>query len=310
MIQDYVKIARPDHWFKNVFMLPGMLLGWFASPPKDVVSTFGWVLMGVMSTCLICSSNYTINEFLDAATDRNHSEKRNRPAAAGRVKAFWVYVQWLFLAIVGLTLSWLVGWQFFACEIALLLMGIVYNVPPARSKDLPYLDALSESINNPLRFLLGWYAVKCQLVPPATLVFAYWMLGGFLMTVKRFAELEHFNNRKAAMAYRKSFTHYTRERLLISIVFYSTAFAFFSGAFIIRYHIELILAVPYFAGFISFYLHLGMLPASPTQHPESLYKNGGFMIYTGLTVLMTIICFFLDIPWLVYLFESTIPGGF
>jgi len=244
MFRDYVKIARPDHWFKNVFMLPGMLLGWLASPPENNISALGWVFVGVLATCLICSSNYTINEFLDAATDRKHPEKCNRPAAAGRVKAFWVYVQWLLLAVAGLTLSRLIGWQFFACETALFLMGIIYNVPPVRSKDLPYFDVLSESINNPIRLLLGWYSVKCQLLPPATLVFAYWMLGAYLMAVKRFAELGHINSRKIAMAYRKSFAHYTRERLLISIVFYSTAFAFFSGAFIIKYQIVKIRRLP------------------------------------------------------------------
>jgi 4-hydroxybenzoate polyprenyltransferase len=310
MLRDYVKIARPDHWFKNVFMLPGMLLGWFASPPENNISTLGWVFLGIMATCLICSSNYTINEFLDAATDRKHPEKRNRPAASGRVNKFLVYNQWLLLAAVGLSLSWFVGWQFFTCGLVLFLMGIIYNVPPVRSKDIPYLDVLSESINNPIRLLLGWYSVKCQLLPPATLIFAYWMLGAFLMAVKRFAELGHINDSRVAMAYRKSFVHYTPERLLISIIFFSTAFSFFSGAFIIKYHIELILAVPYFAGFIGFYLHLGMLPDSPAQHPESLHKERAFVIYTGLTVLMTIICFFLHIPWLGRLFESTIPGGF
>ena len=35
----------------------------------------------------------------------------------------------------------------------LLLMGIAYNVPPLRTKDRPYLDVLSESVNNPLRLL-------------------------------------------------------------------------------------------------------------------------------------------------------------
>ena len=28
-------------------------------------------------------------------------------------------------------------------------MGVVYNVPPLRTKEWPYLDVLSESVNNP-----------------------------------------------------------------------------------------------------------------------------------------------------------------
>ena len=53
-------------------------------------------------------------------------------------------------------------------------MGCFYNIPPARTKDVPYLDVLTESINNPLRMLLGWYAVTSVLVPPVSLLVSYW----------------------------------------------------------------------------------------------------------------------------------------
>ena len=36
-------------------------------------------------------------------------------------------------------------------------MGCLYNIPPIRTKDHAYVDVLSESINNPIRFLVGWY---------------------------------------------------------------------------------------------------------------------------------------------------------
>jgi len=41
-----------------------------------------------------------------------------------------------------------------ACIFA--LQGIIYNVPPIRAKDKAYLDAVSESVNNPLRLMIGW----------------------------------------------------------------------------------------------------------------------------------------------------------
>jgi hypothetical protein len=49
------------------------------------------LLFGVVSTCLIASANYTINEWWDAAFDRHHPVKRFRPSAAGRVSAAAVY---------------------------------------------------------------------------------------------------------------------------------------------------------------------------------------------------------------------------
>jgi hypothetical protein len=45
------------------------------------------------------------------------------------------------------------------------VMGVVYNVKPIRSKELPYLDVLSESINNPIRLLLGWFPLIADRVP-------------------------------------------------------------------------------------------------------------------------------------------------
>jgi hypothetical protein len=41
MIRDYVAIARPDNWFKNVFMLPGVFLGILAAPPRQRVRDVG-----------------------------------------------------------------------------------------------------------------------------------------------------------------------------------------------------------------------------------------------------------------------------
>lgn len=63
-IQDYVRIARVDHWFKNVFMLPGIALALLFRPvpTSDVVLP---ILLGILSTCLVASANYVINEWLD-----------------------------------------------------------------------------------------------------------------------------------------------------------------------------------------------------------------------------------------------------
>lgn len=69
MIRDYVRLARADHWFKNVFMLPWIVLGWIVYGPANPISALACVLIGVVSTCLICSSDYTINEILDAVQD-------------------------------------------------------------------------------------------------------------------------------------------------------------------------------------------------------------------------------------------------
>lgn len=140
MIRDCVAIARPDHWFKNIFMVPGVLLGWLAMHPEDPVgslswSSAGWLAVALLSTCLASSSNYVINELLDAPTDRKHRVKRHRPVPAGRIRMPLAYAEWVLLGLAGLWLAWLVGQPFFWVQVSFLVMAVLYNCPPSGPKN-------------------------------------------------------------------------------------------------------------------------------------------------------------------------------
>jgi len=52
-------------------------------------------------------------------------------------------------------------------------MGMCYNIPPIRTKKKVYLDVISESINNPIRLVLGWFIITSAIYPPSSLLFAY-----------------------------------------------------------------------------------------------------------------------------------------
>ena len=110
------------------------------------------ILIGLISATLISSSNYVINEILDAPFDRLHPTKKNRPAACGLVHIGWGYTQWILMMLAGLALARMLSLGFLLSALALWVMGCIYNISPVRSKDLPYVDVLSESVNNPLRF--------------------------------------------------------------------------------------------------------------------------------------------------------------
>jgi 4-hydroxybenzoate polyprenyltransferase len=279
-IKAYAAIARPDHWFKNVFMVLGVLLAYFYQPQ---VFHHGAIvlhlLVALLATCLIASSNYVLNEILDAPTDRSHPVKCNRPIPSGQIALPVAYAEWIILGIVGLALAAWLNAAFFYSGLFLLIMGIVYNVPPIRSKELPYLDVLSESVNNPIRLMLGWFAVTSSEFPPLSLLVSYWMIGAFFMATKRLAEYRYIGDPVAAGAYRSSFKHYDEQKLLISMFFYTTCFALFLGVFIIRYRLELILLFPLVAGFVCYYLYVAFKKDSAAQNPERLYKEKGLMIY-------------------------------
>lgn len=292
----YLAIARPDHWFKNAFMALGMILAWFYHPALFSLAAAGPILWALLAVCLVASSNYVLNEILDAPTDLAHPVKRDRPIPSGQVRLGLAYAEWLALGAAGLLLSWWLNRPFFYSALLLWVMGLIYNVPPIRSKELPYLDVLSESINNPLRLLLGWFAVSQAEIPPLSLMIFYWMIGAFFMATKRYAEYRSIAASGAAAAYRSSFRHYDESKLLISMFFYTAAAALFLGIFIIRYHLELILSVPLIAGFFSFYLYVAMKPNSPAQAPERLYRERGLMIYLVVCITVFVVLMFVRVP--------------
>ncbi|WP_419908177.1 UbiA prenyltransferase family protein [Hoeflea sp.] len=303
LLANQVAIARPDHWFKNVFMLPGAALAFAVNPALATPSSVASLIVGIIAVCLIASANYTINEWLDAEFDRHHPVKRHRPSAAGAVSAPLVYIQWAVLATAGLLLGLTIGLQFTIFAAILLIMGVAYNVKPLRTKDRVYLDVLSESVNNPLRFLLGWSAVLGSVLPPSSILLAFWMGGAYLMAVKRYSEYRFIDDPERAGRYRRSFIYYDEQTLLLSAFFYALTTTLFLGVFLIKYRIEFLIAFPFVAALFVWYFRIGMQPGSVTQSPEKLYKERRFIRYVGLLTLLLTALFFVDIPWLNALVE-------
>ncbi len=300
--QEYVKIARPDHWFKNLFMLPGVALA-LVLTDASLVQCFFPMLIGIVSTCLIASANYVINEWLDAEFDRHHPVKKHRPSAVGNIQAKYVFAEYVLLTILGLFFASFLTREFIWFSFLLLVMGIIYNVKPFRTKEIYFLDVLSESVNNPIRLLLGWSVIVTAQLPPSSILLAYWMGGAFLMAMKRYAEYRFINDPERAARYRASFKSYTEQSLLLSSFFYALSSVFFLGIFLVKYRIEFVLSFPLFALLFTWYLAIAMKPFSSTQTPEKLYKETKFVIYVGALAVTIAVLFFVDIPILATLVE-------
>jgi decaprenyl-phosphate phosphoribosyltransferase len=304
---EYVRIARPSHWFKNIFVLPGILLAFFFQPLKLDWPMAVTVLVSLIGSCLVASSNYVLNEILDAAGDAHHPDKKHRPIPSGRISLPIAYMEWLILGAAGIGIGAWVNWGLFASLFMLWIMGLLYNVPPIRCKDTPYLDVLSESVNNPIRMAIGWFGTGLTMMPTLSVLLAYWMFGAFLMAVKRFAEYRHIADAKRSSDYRRSFCFYNEERLLVSILFYVALFGMFSGVFIARYRVELVLAIPFVGLAMASYYRMGFKPDSPAMNPEEMWRYPSIIIPVGLAFLICSLCLFLDIPFLPDLFSPRFP---
>lgn len=303
----HIQIARIDHWFKNVFVFPGIVAAIAIDPNHVPQNLWFRIAVGLLSVCLIASSNYVINEVLDAPSDLAHPIKHKRPVPSGRVNVPLAYVQWIALMVAGLWLGVLVSTPFAISVFVLWVMGCLYNIPPVRSKDLPYIDVLSESVNNPLRLLAGWYIAGTASIAPASLLLSYWMIGCYFMGMKRYAEYRDIRDAGRAAAYRKSFAYYTEENLLVSIMFYGSAAMLFLGAFIMRYRLELILAFPLIALVMAIYLSLAFQKDSAVQRPEGLYREPKLMAAVVVCTISIGLLLIVDMPVLRAIFTPTAP---
>jgi 4-hydroxybenzoate polyprenyltransferase len=303
----HLRMMRLDHSIKQIFVAPGIVLAISIGEIHLTGTIWLRIAIGLLAATLIASSNYVLNELLDAPYDRLHPRKKLRPAASGEANRGWGYVQWLVLMLAGLALAAQLGFPFVLSAAGLWVMGCIYNVPPMRSKDVAYLDVLSESINNPLRFCLGWYSVVTSLLPPTSLLVSYWMLGCYFMTLKRFSEYRQIADHERAAGYRRSFAYYSEAALLNSATFYAAASMLFFGAFIMRYRIELILSFPVIAWLMAVYFSISFRRDSPVQHPELLYKETVLVIPLAICIVLMTALLFVNVPWIADMFPKSTP---
>ncbi|MCR5473889.1 MAG: UbiA prenyltransferase family protein [Lachnospiraceae bacterium] len=307
-MKNYIKIARPDHWVKNAFILPGLAIAILLTDFTFSANVIVKFILGFMATCFIASANYVINEWLDADFDKFHPTKKYRPVVSENMKLSLVLTEYFVLIILGVVLSWFVGRVFLYMELWLLIMGVLYNVKPIRTKDIPYLDVLSESINNMIRLLLGWFIITQEFQPPISILIGYWFAGAFLMATKRFAEYRMIGDPSVAGLYRKSFAYYTQTSLLVSSFFYAMCATFFIGVFMIKYRMEYIIAMPFVFGLFCFYLYIAFKPDSAVQKPEKLYKERSLLAYIAVLVIILLILTIVDIPMPSYWTSPTLFG--
>ena len=298
-MKTYLRIMRLDHWIKQLFILPGVAFAFFMLPDIHIRERIGNLIVGFLSTCFIASANYVINEWLDREFDRFHPVKKHRSIVENGADPRIIYGLYALLTVAGLGLAAVVGTPFIYLEIWLWLMGILYNVKPVRTKDIPFVDVLTESINNAIRLLIGWFIVTNAYLPPVSLVIGYWFAGAFLMATKRFSEYRMIHDPKTAGLYRKSFRGYSERSLLLSSFFYAMCSTMFLGIFLIKYNVNLLLFMPFLIGLFCYYFLISFKEDSATQKPEKLFHEKGLMVYVLFLLILFVLLLQIQIPYLI-----------
>ncbi len=242
-------------------------------------------------------ANYVINEIADAPYDIHHPTKRNRPLVKGEIRLIPFSLLGFALTLSALIPAFLLfSASFFFSLLGLLVAGFIYNLKPVRTKDIPFLDAISESANNPIRFLIGWFALSPSTVlPPLSLLICWWAFGNFLLVAKRLSEFRFLKEK--AGDYRASLRKYSKKSLLLgmtvsALVFFLTYFYF---AFAFRFQ-SLFLFSPFLLFYFFLFLRKTIKEREVMEEPEQLLKNLKFALYTIFLSLLFVLSFFIDKP--------------
>lgn len=306
-LRDYLRLARFDHVTKHVFILPGIALALLLRGDHGTETLAQNILLGFAAAICAASANYVINEWLDRDFDRHHPEKSARAAVQIALDARLVYLLYASLGLAALGLGWMVNPGFAVIISCFLIAGLVYNVPPLRSKDRPYIDVLSESLNNPLRLMLGWAMVDPATLPPVSVLLSFWFGGAFLMNTKRLAEFRDIvaDLGQARLAlYRKSFAHYSEERLSVANLTYALLCALFLAVFVAKYRIEYVLIFPIVVYLFAQYYALSLKAGSVARKPEKLFREKRLMAAATLAGVVFVATTYIDLPRLELLAEQ------
>lgn len=298
----YLRAMRLGRWPRSLAIFVGSAAFFYLYREVLTTTDITWAvfksLYAFLLTWAVSTANYIINEIVDAPYDAHHPTKRNRPLIRGEIKRIPFGLMGIGLSVVSLYLGYLHFCSpFFYSLLALLVAGFVYNVKPIRTKDIPFLDSISESANNPIRFLIGWFAFASpEIWPPLSILLCWWAFGNFLMIAKRLSELRLLKER--AGDYRNSLRRYSEGALMFgmaaSTLIFFLAYIYFSITFKLE---TWLFASPLVFFYFFLFFRKTVKEDEVMEEPERLFMHLKFALYTLFLITIFFLSAFVDKPF-------------
>ena len=134
-MKDFIRLIRPHHWVKNILIFFPIIFNSQLFVPELLAKA----LWGFAAFCLAASAVYIVNDISDAEHDKNHSVKKDRPIAAGRISknSAAALASVLILAAIGVNALITRGVLDWVCLISYIVLNFAYS---KGLKNVPVLD--------------------------------------------------------------------------------------------------------------------------------------------------------------------------
>ena len=203
-VSQMLKLARTRQWVKNVVVLFPVVFGLQMAE----ASAWGKAIITAVAFCFASSFAYIINDIKDAANDRNHPSKKNRPLASGQLSIGAAVIEAVVLLIVSLLIA---GWISLFLLIVILLYVALQLGYTFFLKHVVLIDVGCISFGFVLRAIAGAVAIKVAISPWLFIcMFTFCLFIGFC---KRYNELVTIGDAEKAESHRKTLISYTPELL-------------------------------------------------------------------------------------------------
>ena len=178
-IRHIIKVARPTHWIKNLFVFLPVFFGGGLLNTSEAVSA----ALTFLSFSLAASAIYCLNDIIDVNADRAHPVKCKRPIASGAITIPQAYGMMALSMLVAIVLMFLLPagqTKTIFVIVAYFLINVAYCL---RLKDYAIIDVCIIASGFVLRILAGGYATGVQL--SKWIVLMTFLLTLFLAFAKR-----------------------------------------------------------------------------------------------------------------------------
>lgn len=178
-IRHVIKVARPTHWIKNLFVFLPVFFGGGLLNTTDAVAA----ALTFLSFSLAASAIYCLNDIIDVEADRAHPVKCKRPIASGAITIPQAYGMMTLSMLISIVLMFLLP-EGQAKTILVIVAYFIINVAYClRLKEYAIIDVCIIASGFVFRILAGGYATGVQL--SKWIVLMTFLLTLFLAFAKR-----------------------------------------------------------------------------------------------------------------------------